>query len=74
MKINDMRETKAVAFGALKDGTVFATCTGGDCYMKTEYIYNDGDKLNAVSLYDGEMLYFEDGSPVNVINAELTIK
>lgn len=74
MKINDTRGTIAVAFGTLKDGTVFTTCVGGDCYMKIEYIYNDGDKLNAVSLYDGEALYFEDGSPVEVLNAELTIK
>ena len=74
MKIEFEKSKKIIHFADLKVGTIFRDPSYDTVYMKTEYIYNDGDEINSIDLATGNLGGFSDDAKVYPVNATLYIK
>ena len=74
MKIEFEKSKQSIRFAALDVGTVFRDPSDDMIYMKTEYIYNDGDEINSIDLATGNLGGFSDDAKVYPVNTTLYIK
>ena len=74
MKIEFEKQRQVIRFAALDVGTIFRDPSDDMIYMKTEYIYNDGDEINSIDLATGNLGGFSDDAKVYPINATLYVK
>lgn len=74
MKIEYKKPKQAVHFADLEIGTVFCDPSYDTVYMKTEYIYNDGDEINSIDLATGNLGGFSDDAKVYAVDATLYVK
>ena len=69
-------KTRTCAFQLAKAGDVFQWWNGGNCFMKLDMSYYDGDdnEFNAVNLETGELTYFPSLETIRIdFNATMTI-
>ena len=74
MKIEFEKQRQVIRFAALDVGTVFCDPSDDMIYMKTEYIYNDGDEINSIDLATGNLGGFSDDAKVYPVDATLYVK
>lgn len=74
MKIEYEKPKQIVHFAALEVGTVFRDPGDDMIYMKTEYIDNAGDEINAIDLATGILGGFSDDAKVYPVEATLYVK
>lgn len=78
MRVYDWRSHSLKPFGDLKVGDVFLIHIKGrgHCYMKIEDVADSesGDILNAVSLEEGYVAYFEAGCSVEPVSASVVFQ
>ena len=74
MKIEFEKQRQVINFGTLDVGTVFRDPSDDMIYMKTEYIYNDGDEINSIDLATGNLGGFSDDAKVYAVDATLYVK
>lgn len=74
MKIEYEKPRQVIHFAALEVGTVFRDPGDDMIYMKTEYIDNAGDEINAIDLATGVLGGFSDDAKVYPVEATLYIK
>ena len=74
MKIEFEKSKNIIHFADLAIGTIFRDPSYDTVYMKTEYIYNDGDEINSIDLATGNLGGFSDDAKVYPVNATLYIK
>ena len=73
MKIEFEKPRQVIHFAALDVGTVFRDPSDDMIYMKTEYIYNDGDEINSIDLATGNLGGFSDDAKVYPVNPALYV-
>ena len=74
MKIEFEKSKKIIHFADLDIGTIFRDPSYDTVYMKTEYIYNDGDEINSIDLATGNLGGFSDDAKVYPVNVTLYVK
>ena len=74
MKIEFEKQRQIINFAALDVGTIFRDPSYDTVYMKTEYIYNDGDEINSIDLATGNLGGFSDDAIVYPVNVTLYVK
>lgn len=74
MKIEYEKKPQIVHFAALEIGTVFRDPKTDTIHMKTEFICNEDDEINAIDLATGEFDCFCDEAKVYPVEATLYIK
>lgn len=74
MKIEYEKPRQVIHFAALEVGTVFRDPGDDMIYMKTEYIDNEGDEINAIDLTTGILGGFSNDAKVYPVEATLNIK
>ena len=77
MEIKEPNKPTSVEFSTIELGTVFVPPLG-EYYMKTEaintvYCNQYREDYNAVNLYTGIMVHFDDNEPVRIVDCELVV-
>lgn len=73
MKIEYEKPRQVIHFAALDVGTVFRDPSDDMIYMKTEYIDNAGDEINAIDLATGNLECLHNDAKVYPVDATLYI-
>ena len=74
MKIEFAQKKEFRHFTSLEVGTVFRDPRTDTIHMKTEYIDNAGDEINAIDLATGVLGGFSDNAKVYPVEATLYVK
>ena len=71
MKVIDKRYENLVSFDSLKEGDTFLDV---NAYMKIVPLIVDGYEFNAVNLYNGDLIGYENDCRVVAVEAEVSYK
>lgn len=74
MKIEYEKHRQIIHFAALDVGAVFRDPSYDRVYMKTEFIDNGDEAINAIDLVTGETDCFNDDAKIYTVDATLYIK